>query len=265
VYPFPIFDTGGRPIYIAATPFYVAQLSRYALTFGTGDRENLWSVDNQVGRFYLIVDDNFNSGGAGLPKTEANYQSLDVTSGDVSASSNFVTNPPSGKSKGWFLTLTANERVITQGFGLSGIIIFSSYQPQDTVADGVCALGGTSHLFVVFANNGNSVSTVGGTATRFRVVSNFVTNPYTESGTTKNPPGGGGGGGGSTGGGTPMSGSGCDDATQQEIVAAVKKLFPKGCKFANYTVRVNGLLQNTGQVCYATIPLCIVEANWKEN
>ena len=263
--PFPIFDTGGRPIYIAATPFYVAQLSRYALTFGTGDRENLWSVDNQVGRFYLIVDDNFNSGGAGLPKTESNYQSLDVSSGDVTASSNFVTNPPSGKSKGWFLTLTANERVITQGFGLSGIIIFSSYQPQDTVADGVCALGGTSHLFVVFANNGNSVSTVGGTATRFRVVSNFVTNPYTESGTTKNPPSGGGGGGGGTGGGNPMSGSGCDDATQQEIVAAVKKLFPKGCKFANYTVRVNGLLQNTGQVCYATIPLCIVESNWKEN
>ncbi|HEY4574738.1 MAG TPA: PilC/PilY family type IV pilus protein, partial [Thermoanaerobaculia bacterium] len=264
--PFPIFDTGGRPIYLTATPFYVVKLSRYALAFGTGDRENLWNLDNQVGRFYLIVDDNFTTGGAGLPKTESNYQALDVNAGDVSASSDFVTSPPSGKSKGWFITLTANERVITQTFGLSGIIIFSSYQPQDTAVDGVCALGGTSHLFVVFASNGNSVSTVGGTSTRFRVVSNFVTNPYTESGVTKNPPGqGGAGGGGGNNNNNQTAGSGCDDATQQEIVAAAKKMFPKSCKFANYTVRVNGLNQNTGQVCYATIPLCIVEANWKEN
>lgn len=260
--PFPIFDTGGRPIYLAATPFYVAQLSRYALAFGTGDRENLWNLDSQVGRFYLIVDDNFAATTAGLPMTEANYQALDASSADVSSSTDFVSNPPAGKSKGWFITLTSNERVITQTFGLAGIIIFSSYQPQDTAADGVCALGGTSHLFVVFATNGNSVSTVGGTETRFRVVPNFVTNPYTESGTTKNPPSSGGG---SNGGGNSKTGSGCDDATQQEIVAAVKKLYPRGCKFGNYSVKVNGLLQTTGQVCYATVPLCIVEANWREN
>jgi uncharacterized membrane protein YgcG len=280
--PFPIFDTGGRPIYLAATPFYVAQLSRYALAFGTGDRENLWNLDGQVGRFYLIVDDNFAAAGGGLPKTESNYQALDESSADVSASSDFVSNPPAGKNKGWFITLTANERVITQTFGLAGVVIFSSYQPADTQADGVCALGGTSHLFVVYATNGNSISTVGDTTTRFRVVPSFVTNPYTESGTTKNPPpgyGGSGGAGGSGGGGTGGSGgggnnngsgnqkagSGCDDATQQEIVAAIKKLYPKSCKFANFTVKVNGLLQDTGQVCYATVPQCIIERNWKEN
>ncbi len=265
--PFVIFDTGGRPIYIAPTVFYVAQLSRYALAFGTGDRENLWNLDGQVGRFYVIVDDNLTSTTSGLPKTEANYQSIDINSSDVTASSNFVTSPPAGKDKGWFFTLTADERVITQTFGLAGVIIFSSYQPDDLTANGVCSLGGTSHLFVILATNGNSVSTVGGNATRFRVVPNFVTNPYTQESATNNPPnsGGGGSGSGGSGGSTGSTGSGCDAATQEQIVAAIKKLFPSNCKFANFSVQVNGLLANTGQVCYATIPRCIIERNWKEN
>src|SRR5205823_12955909 len=127
-----------------------------------GDSENLWNLDGQVGRFYLAVDDNFTVAGGGLPKTESNYQALDINSGDVSSTSNFVVSPTAGKSKGWFFTLTANERVITQSFGLAGVLIFSSYQPQDTAVGGVCALGGTSHLFVVYATNGNSVMTVGG-------------------------------------------------------------------------------------------------------
>jgi len=265
--PFPIFNTGGRPIYITPTLFYVAQLSKFALAFGTGDRENLWNLDGQVGRFYLIVDENFTAAqlaGGTLPKTEANYQSLDVSAGDVSASSDFVVNPPSGKNKGWFLTLTANERVITQTFGLAGVVIFSSFQPQDTVQDGVCALGGSSHIFVVYANNGNSVMTVGGTATRFRVVPKFVTNPYVEQGATNNAPGSGSGGG--SGGG---SGSGSNseqlDATQQEILQQLKKFFPKGTKFGNYWISVSGLRSDTGYERYATVPVGIIERNWKEN
>ncbi|MFL6262708.1 MAG: pilus assembly protein [Thermoanaerobaculia bacterium] len=262
--PFPVFDTGGRPIYITPTLFYVAQLSRFALAFGTGDRENLWNLDGQVGRFYLIVDENFAAGGAGLPKTEASYQALDVSSGDVSASSDFVVNPPAGKNKGWFLQLTANERVITQTFGLAGVVIFSSFQPQDTVEDGVCALGGSSHIFVVYANNGNSVMTIGGTATRYRVVPKFVTNPYVEQGATNNAPGSGGGGGAGGGGGS-SSNSEQLDATQQEILQQLKKFFPKGTKFGNYWISVSGLRSDTGYERYATVPVGIIERNWKEN
>ena len=40
--PFPIFNTTGKPIYLAPTALYVAKLQRFALTFGTGDREDLW-------------------------------------------------------------------------------------------------------------------------------------------------------------------------------------------------------------------------------
>src|SRR5262249_38638129 len=183
--------------------------------------------------------------GGTLPKTEANYQSLDVNAGDVSATSDFVVKPPAGKGKGWFLTLTPNERVITQTFGLAGVVIFSSFQPQDTVENGVCALGGSSHIFVVYANNGNSVMTVGGTSTRFRVVPKFVTNPYVEQGATNNAPGSGGGspGGGS---GTPPSNSEQLDATQQEILQQLKKFFPKGTKFGNYWISVSGLRSDTG-------------------
>ncbi len=259
--PFVIFNTGGRPIYITPTLFYVAQLSRFALAFGTGDRENLWNLDNQVGRFYLIVDENFTSATSGLPKTEANYQSLDVNAGDVSTSSDFVVNPPSGKNKGWFLTLTANERVITQTFGLAGALIFSSFQPQDTVQDGVCALGGTSHIFVVYANNGNSVTAT----SRFRVVPKFVTNPYVEQGATNNSPNSSGGGGGAGGSGGSTSNSEELDASQEEILKELKKLFPKGCKFANYWISVSGLRSDTGYERYATVPVCVVQRNWKEN
>jgi Tfp pilus tip-associated adhesin PilY1 len=261
--PFAIFDTGGRPVYITPTLFYVAQLSRFALAFGTGDRENLWNLDNQVGRFYLIVDENFTA--ASGTKTEANYQALDVSSGNVSASSDFVVNPPAGKNKGWFLQLTANERVITQTFGLAGVVIFSSFQPQDTVADGVCALGGSSHIFVVYANNGNSVMTIGGTSTRFRVVPKFVTNPYVEQGATNNAPGSGGGSGGSGGGGGSSTNSEQLDATQQEILQQLKKFFPKGTKFGNYWISVSGLRSDTGYERYATVPVGIIERNWKEN
>lgn len=257
--PFPIFDTGGRPMYFAPTVFYVARLSRFALAFGTGDRESLWNLDGQVGRFYMILDDGFNASmiGAGtLPKTEANYQGIDATASDVSSTADFVANPPAGLNRGWYLRLQNNERVITQSFGLAGVIIFSGFQPQDIGVDpdSVCARGGTSQIYVVFATNGNSVMKVGGTATRFRVVPKFVTNPYVEQGATKNAPGSGN---------TPNSEQ--LDVTQQDIMKELKKFFPKRTKFANYWISVSGIRSDTGYERYATIPVGIIESNWKEN
>jgi Tfp pilus tip-associated adhesin PilY1 len=260
--PFPIFDTLSRPIYLAPTILYVSRLGRFAIAFGTGDREALWNLDGQVGRFYVIVDDNFTSGS--LPKTEASYEAIDVTSSNVASSANFVLNPSAGKSRGWFLKLQANERVITQTFGLSGVIIFSGFQPQDIGTDpaAVCARGGSSHIYVVYANNGNSIMSVGGTPTRFRVVSTFVTSPYVEQGSTKNPPptsGGGSGGGGGTGTNSEQL-----DATQEEIVAEVKKLMPKRCKFGNQWISISGNGSDTTQQRYGTVPICVVEQNFKE-
>ena len=57
--PFPVFDTGGRPIYHPPAVVFVAQRGQFALAFGTGDREDLWSLDNQQGRLDMILDNNF--------------------------------------------------------------------------------------------------------------------------------------------------------------------------------------------------------------
>jgi hypothetical protein len=255
--PFAIFTTGGKPIYFAPTVFYVAKLSRFALAFGTGDREALWNLDGTPGRFYLIIDDNFTSSMTALgtlPKTEANYQAISATASDVAGTSDFVVNPGAGKDRGWFLQLQTDERVITQTFGLSGVIIFSSFSPQDVVdSTGVCARGGNSQIYVVYANNANSVMQVGGTATKFRVVPKFVTNPYVEQGSTKNAPGSS----------TPPNSEQLD-ATQQQILSELKKFFPKGTKFANYWISVSGIRSDTGYERYATIPVGIIERNWKE-
>ncbi|MEO6193841.1 MAG: PilC/PilY family type IV pilus protein [Thermoanaerobaculia bacterium] len=264
--PFAIFDTLGRPIYLAPSILYVSKLGRFALAFGTGDRENLWNLDGQVGRYYLILDDNFTSGS--LPKTEANYEAIDVTAANVSSSTNFLLNPSLGKSKGWFLKLQADERVITSTFGLSGIIIFSGFQPQEIGTDpaAVCARGGSSHIYVVYTNNGNGVVQTGGTTTRYRVVSTFVTSPYVEQGATKNPPTGTGGSGGSggTGGTGGSGGSGGIDLTQQQIIDQVKQLMPSRCKFGNQWISINGSGSDTIQQRYGSVPICVIEQNFKE-
>jgi Tfp pilus tip-associated adhesin PilY1 len=256
--PFPIFDTLGRPLYFAPTLFYVSRLGRFALAFGTGDRESLWNLDGIEGRFYLIVDDNFTAAMAGsgsLPKSETDYQSISATASDVSSSADFIVNPSTGKERGWYLKLQKDERVITQTFGLSGVLIFSGFQPQEIGTDpgAVCARGGSSHIYVVYANNANSVMEVGGTPTRFRVVPKFVTNPYVEQGQTKNSPNSGG-----------NSNAEQLDATQQEILKELKKFYPKGTKFANYWISVSGIRSDTGYERYATIPVGIIERNWKE-
>jgi Tfp pilus tip-associated adhesin PilY1 len=260
--PFVIFDTQNRPIYFPPTLFYVSRLSQFALAFGTGDREDLWNLDGTTGRFYLIIDENFTSGMT--PKTEANYQAIDSNSTDVNSAFDFVLNPNMGMNRGWVLQLGANERVITQSFGLSGVVIFSSFQPQDIGTDpsAVCARGGSSHIYVVYSNNANSVMQIGGTSTRFRVVPEFVTNPYVEQGATKNSPPSSGGSGGS--GSSSTSNSEQLDATQQQILQQLKQFFPKGTKFANYWISVSGIRSDTGYERYATIPVGIIERNWKE-
>jgi Tfp pilus tip-associated adhesin PilY1 len=268
--PFPIFNTTGRPIYFPPTAFFVSRLDRYALAFGSGDREDLWEFNAQEGRFFLIIDDNFTS--AQPPRDETDYQEIRADAADVSANSDFVLRPNASKERGWFLRLEEDERVITQAFGLSGIVIFSSFQPQVVVTggsgsgngngssgggrngtDAVCARGGDSRIFVVYGNNANSLMDIDGSLQRFRLVPEFVTNPYVEQGATKNP--------------ATSNGNNSEvlDATQKAIMNALKKFHPKGTKFANYWISVSGIRSDTGYERYATIPVGIMQRNWKEH
>jgi hypothetical protein len=258
--PVPIFDTIGRPIYYAPVAFYVASLNRFALTFGTGDRENLWGFAGQEGRYFLVIDENFGPAqlAAGtIPLDETDYQRIDPD-GAPQPGADYVINPQTGKQRGWYVKLLPDERVITQAFGLAGVVIFSSYIPSIDVEtndddEQVCARGGDSRIFVVYANNANPVMTVDGTKSRYRTVPEFVTNPYVEQGATKNPE--------------------SDDnehhseqlsREQLEIMEAVKQFFPSCAKFANYWVSISGIRSDTGYERYATIPIGICSRNWKE-
>ena len=259
--PYPIFTTDGRGIYFAPVAFYVASLNRFALAFGTGDREDMWSFEGQEGRFYLIVDDNFRADQAGslLPLDEGDYKEIDPDGALAGSNADFVLNPAVDKQRGWFFRLDPDERVITQGFGLAGVVVFSSFKPQvDIEANGpkeqVCARGGDSRIFVVYTNNGNPLMTVDGDMSRYRIVPEFVTSPYVEQGSTKNPNDGGG-----------DANSEQLDVTQKQILATLKKFFPPGTKFGNYWISISGIRSDTGYERYATIPIGIIMRNWKEH
>lgn len=257
--PVPIFDTIGRPIFYAPVAFFVASLNRFALTFGTGDRENLWGFAGEEGRYYLIIDDNYGPTELAtgvVPLDETDYQ-LITPDGAAQPGADFVINPQTGKRRGWYMQLLPDERVITQAFGLAGVVIFSTYLPSIDVETNdedqqVCARGGDSRIFVVYANNANPVMTVDGDKSRYRTVPEFVTNPYVEQGATKNPS------------------SSQDNHSEQlsdeqlEIMEAVKQFFPSCAKFANYWVSISGIRSDTGYERYATIPIGICSRNWKE-
>jgi Tfp pilus tip-associated adhesin PilY1 len=255
--PVPIFDTIGRPIFYAPVAFYVTSQNRFALAFGTGNRENLWDFAGQDGRFYMIIDDNFGptelSSGI-IPLDENDYQKV-TPDGSPTPGADFVLAPAAGKQRGWFMALEDDERVITQAFGLAGVVIFSSYQPAITQNGPVCARGGNSRIFVVYANNANPLMTVDGDKSRYRNVPEFVTNPYVEQGATKNPnnqrPG--------------DRNSEQLSAEQLEIMETLKKFFPPCAKFGNYWISVGGIRSDTGYERYATIPIGICQRNWKEH
>lgn len=260
--PFKIFDTGGRPIYFPPAVVYVGQLQKYALAFGSGDREDLWATPGQEGRFYLILDAAYTPTSTGLPLTEANYQMISPTGGEDSGTDVLFT-PQAGKLNGWVMRLDADERVITKGFSLSGITVFTAYSPQTVVTGGqgqtnpLCSRTGTSRIFTVFTTSANAVIDLDGEGlTRFWEVPEFVTDPYTEQSATKNPP--------ANGGGTapPHSDQLTDNLTR--VMETLKGLFPDNCRFANYTTNIKTIRSDTGVVFIAPVPICIVERNWKE-
>jgi hypothetical protein len=269
--PFKIFTTGGRPIYFPPAVVFVTRLARYALAFGTGQRSDLWEKTLQTGRFYAFVDDNWTSTTTGLPRTEASYQAVGPED-TVTVERDFLQTAPFG----WYLTLRAEERVITPAFSLSGITVFTSYNPViclDRDADGLCdddgdpdppdpdegeilcAKTGDSRIFVLFTLGADPVITLAGEKTRYwELGGSFVTEPYTEQSATKNPP----------------TGSGVKHADQltpelEAIRQTLQKLFPPGYRFANFRVDIKTIRSDTGVFFIAPVPVGMLEANWTEN
>ena len=278
----PFVDADGnplyRPIYYRASVIYRAGASDFAVAFGTGDRHDLWRVNHQPGRFYVFVDPFTSTSSVGAPLTEGDLGVMAriqvgvtpvVQGGDLLATG------------GWYLVLDDDERVITEAFALSGLTIFSAYEPrvligedtatqeegervcgennngrdQDT-GNRVCSLRGNSNIYALNTTNGDGLLfNDAGDQVRTKVVADFVTNPFTEPSQSK-----------TKGTGDGEDSTTADDLTTnlKQVMESLKELFPAQCKFANYRVDVKTIAADTSLQFIAPVPVCIIEHNWKE-
>lgn len=274
-----------RPLFHRPSVVFVAKFGLFGLAFGTGDREDLWNENQQEGRFYVFLDDtdqlarSQNVAPEDLrPRNEGDFQRIGVADANLTEDL-FVTR--SLGSKGWFLVLDPNERVITNSFSLAGVTFFSSFQPDVAVTDSGCdplndpdcpevtgtcgdksfesdtdnrcAKTGFSRLFVVGTTNGNAfLADDSGGTNRFEAISTFVTNPFTEPGSNPND------------GDTTEDNSDNLSQTEINVMHSLMSLFPENCKFANYRIDIKTIAADTRIERIAPVPICIVEKNWKE-
>jgi hypothetical protein len=248
--PFAIFDTGGRPIFFPPTVTYVASAARYALAFGTGDREDLFSASHstETGRFYLILDSGFQPG-VGLlasgPLTEDSFQVIDAF--DDGVSGDFLAAPLLGKQPGWVLDLAANERVVTKAVVLSGLLVFTTFQP---LAPDVCAYSGNGSVYALQATNANSIA--GPSEDRaFTAEGFFGEAVIAPTGMTA----------------AGVTGEQADifqSARIQGIRDNLMDLFPADCRFGSFSLNVSVSLSNTSVQSVASIPICVARKNWTE-
>lgn len=259
--PFKIFDTvtGGsrRAIFFQPTIVLVSEAGKYAILFGTGDREQLWNFDGVEGRIYAILDENFRRTDTGLPRTESKYQLIDAESAALTSDTNLLVHQTNTSlDRGFILTLDPDERVVAPPFSVSGITIFPTFKPQIvTDDDNVCARTGDSRIFVVLTTNANPLITQSdGTKKRYLTQGEtLVTPPFVDQGATGNSPG--------DGGGTEPPPE--DGPFREEMIKELKKLFPGNCRFAGYTLEVSFLRSDTQVATSIPIPICVIPKNFK--
>ncbi len=255
--PFPVFDTDDRSIYHPPAVVFVAQRGQYALAFGTGDREDLWSLDPQEGRLYMILDNDFQHAdflSNSLPKNESNYAALGgIDAEEDPRETDLLRDAPFG----WFITLDPRERVITRTFALGGVTVFSSFQPLEEVSEegSICLRRGSSRVFVV--NTTNADALLESQERYFVVEGGFLSAPFVETGATSNPE-------------EACTGPDCagTDAVVpdnlDEIMDELRGLLPPQCRFANYTINIKAVRDDTGIEFLAAIAVCTVRTNWRE-
>jgi len=175
--PFPVFDTGGRPLYFAVAHTALGPLdetSSRGLVFSVGDREDLLSETSVEGRLYTLVDSGWTVATPGLPFDELDYVRIgldDPTSGP----DNYLLDPPGNLQPGWVLLLTEDERQL-QGVVLSaGEIEFATAIGQPFVPmHGLCASSVLSQVFRLDPRNGDGLWF----DTRYRTLEGLASRPF---------------------------------------------------------------------------------------
>jgi len=313
--PFPIFTTNGGEIYNAPSAFFIPELEEYGLAFGTGDREDLWAGTTHGGRFYVIVDEGYTEDDltastatcdVRLPLTEDCIENIpwDQDPATVDMSSEELLGQdllldPNAERRGWAMTFPIGHRQANEPFLVSGVLIFSMFQPIVFIPDGtdtsgedpvVCARTGITRSFVVQVRNANPVARLSG---------DQQSGDEDIDGTIID--GGDGGSSEPTGetsgalkardryhkiaefttapfidrtGSKNLPGEGGDGTSFNDLIdpdvakgvqQAIMDGFPRGSRFNQaLQIAIAALRNSTGVHVYATIPIAIYPADWAE-
>ena len=269
--PFKVFDTESRPIFYPPAVINVAEQGRFALGFGTGDREDLWRFPNGLeGKYYMVVDTDFSLDDMDLPLNQTDL--AEVLADSSPTADNLLT------SGGWFVTLRNGERQISTTFAIAGVTIFTTYKPDvpnpQTGPDGqrVCSATGQSRVYIVFTDNANPIRTdsTTGERTRFLSIAGFVTNPFLELTGTKNrvnsDPNAPNDPDDPSDDPLPDPTRTSDDLTDElrAIMNEIKERFPDVCRFTNRPKGIKLQGQDTKQIYAAPVPVCTVIHSWRE-
>ncbi len=250
--PFPIFDTEGRPIYHEPSVFFVAERGRYALAFGTGNREDIFKSEAVSQRFYVFLDPGFTRPETPLdleliPKETA-LERVEVDAAQSEVDFLLLNGLDVGKIPGYFFPLASDERVVSAALTLSGVTAFSTFIPADIrVESSVCITEGISNLYTFFALSGNAL----GSRDRFTSVSGVAAAPWAESGVFDQ---------------TELESE--EELTPEEIDDLVSirdtlmDQMPDNCRFTDATINILGRRQDTGREFLAPVPICFIQKNW---
>ncbi|HEX9942767.1 MAG TPA: hypothetical protein VGG03_12165, partial [Thermoanaerobaculia bacterium] len=122
--------------------------------------------------------------------------------------------------------------------------------------DPLCSKGGLSRIFAVSTLNGDpQLFDAQDLPVRNYEVKDFVTNPFTESGMTKNES--------SKDPNAPKEI--CDTPTMERLRKSLEEIFPANCKFSNQTVDIKTISSDTRLLCIAPVPVCTIKKNWREH
>jgi len=255
--PFRIFSTGGRPIFLAPTVVFVASQGHFAVSFGTGDLQDLFGEQAEPGRYYMIVDQNFTAATTGLPFTEAQYERVQLDSN--AAVANFLVNPTGTNRPGWVLELDPTEKLVSDTTAISGLLTFTTFVtdlgpdesgPTDPSSGQACfeEVTGSGRVYRLLATNANSL--VG--TERFFEVQGFASDPFVSPSAFSQQQS------------DPNAVDPFASAEMAQIRQSLMGLFPQNCRFGNFSMRVGVNLSSGEQVPVADIPQCVVVKNWKE-
>ena len=257
--PFVIFKASeefSKPIFFRPLLTYVPSKGAYAVTVGTGDRNNLW----------------YNGGENTTPVTQGIYTFLDdgldgstVIIGDKlpeELSKFLVDNPPKlliGPDKGWKITLEVRdnkymERLtappITVG---GGVLVLGTFIPQPGENTNACGVAGIGKLYLVDALSGTAI-------TQIKAASDVKSNKYVETPDGAPP----------LAPITSLSSTGksttaslIDQSKWDDIVAAIKRNYPARAKTGNYYISVQLRTASDKLFEALRIPIGVIISNWK--